>query len=172
MMTTDEKKRFITDELYHELRCLLGSATIWKIFSDAERGYEVIVAEDSVFLHARILLEFFTAKGKNTNTLRITEFGPSKYTSQLYSKWKVPLNRHSLHLNAQRLRPNNVRAEEHLNEQVLNLAHEVLGLWVKFEGDAKSADFHEELKAARMRAIADAINDTNGRIEPIFKAEV
>jgi hypothetical protein len=171
-MTIDEKRTFISSELYHELRCFLGSVTVWKAFSLSESGYDVVVAQDSVFLHARILFEFFTAKkDKEINTLRITEFGPSKYTSNAYSNWKTPLNRHVLHLNAKRLSPNNVRKNGHLNEQIPSFADAILELWKQFEADPKSADFHDILCEVRLRAIADARNDTRDRIDPLFEPE-
>ena len=171
-MTTDEKKAFISSELYHELRCFLGSVTVWKAFSFTESGYDVVVAQDSVFLHARILFEFFTAKkDKESNTLRVTEFGPSKYTSNVYSNWKTPLNRHVLHLNVKRLTPINIREKGHLNEQIPIFTEAVLRLWKQFENDPMSSDFHELLLEVRLRAITDAKNDTRNRIDPIFKPE-
>ena len=167
-MTDAQKQSFIENELYHELRCLLGSATVWQIFKNNSAGYDVVVAEDSVFIHARILFEFFTSKSKNKNILRITEFGPRKYSSKLYAQWKAPLNRHVLHLNEKRLTPINLRTDGHLSEQVDAFARDVLRLWQQFENDPVAAAFQSNLRKARERAITDAKNDASGRIEPLF----
>lgn len=167
-MTDDQKKVFIESELYHELRCLLGSATVWQIFKSTGAGYDVVVAEDSAFMHARTLFEFFTSKGKNSNILRITEFGLRKFKSNVYAKWKVPLNRHVLHLNEKRLKPNNLKNGEHLSEQVEVFAKEILKLWEQFENDPAAASYRQILKSVRERAIADAKNDSAGRIKPLF----
>lgn len=167
-MTDDQKRVFLENELYHELRCLLGSATIWQIFKNKNAGYDVIVAEDSAFIHARTLFEFFTSKKRNKNILRIVEFGPSKYRSNIYAKWKSSLNRHLLHLNEKRLNPNNLKVNEHLNEQVDVFAREILRLWDQFENDPAATLFQPALRKVRERAIADAKNDAAGRIEPLF----
>jgi Fe-S cluster biosynthesis and repair protein YggX len=167
-MTDDQKQAFLENELYHELRCLLGSATVWQIFKKTNAGYDVIVAEDSAFIHARTLFEFFTSKKRNKNILRIVEFGPSKYRSSIYATWKPSLNRHVLHLNEKRLNPNNLKTDEHLSEQVEVFAREVLSLWKQFENDPEAASFRPILVRVRERAIADAKNDATGRIEPLF----
>lgn len=167
-MTDDQKQTFLESELYHELRCLLGSATVWQIFKNKNTGYDVVVAEDSAFMHARTLFEFFTSKGKNSNILRITEFGPRKFKSNVYAKWKIPLNRHVLHLSEKRLKPNNLKAGEHLNEQVEVFAREILKLWERFENDPAASSFQSTLRKVRVRAVEDAKNDAAGRIEPLF----
>lgn len=167
-MTDDQKQLFIEQELYHELRCLLGSATVWQIFKHQNAGYDVVVAEDSAFMHARTLFEFFTSDGKNKNNLRVIEFGAHKYKSNIYAKWKPSLNRHVLHLNEKRLNPNNLKADEHLSEQVEVFAREILRLWVQFENDPTAISFQHTLKSVRKRAIADAKNDATGRIDPLF----
>jgi hypothetical protein len=119
-------------------------------------------------MHARTLFEFFTSKGKNSNILRITEFGPRKYKSNVYAKWKVPLNRHVLHLNEKRLKPNNLQNGEHLSGQVGVFAKEVLRLWKQFENDPAAAAYRQVLKSVRERAMEDAKNDSKGRTEPLF----
>ncbi len=167
-MTDSKKQVFLENELYHELRCLLGSATVWQVFKSKGAGYDVIVAEDSAFIHARILFEFFTSKKRTKNILRIVEFGPSKYKSNIYAKWKSSLNRHVLHLNEKRLNPNNLKTGEHLNQQIEVFAREILRLWEKFENDSAASSFQSTLRKVRERAIADAGNDAAGRIRPLF----
>lgn len=167
-MTDAQKQLFIEQELYHELRCLLGSATVWQVFKNQGAGYDVVVAEDSAFMHARTLFEFFTSDGKNKNNIRIAELGARKYRSNVYSKWKSALNRHVMHLNYKRLEPSNLKNGIHLKDQVEVFAHEILKLWKQFENDPATQPFHQALAKARQRAIADAKNDAAGRIKPLF----
>jgi len=168
-MTLEEKAQFISEELYHELRCLLGATTVWKIFSNTEKGFDVVVALDSVLIHARVLFEFFDSRGERNSTLRVDEFGAADYASQIYNHWKTSINNHLMHLDSRRLKPNNLKKKKgHLNEQPEVFAKEVLRLWLRFESDPNTADFHKALKDARLQAILDAKNDASGRIEPLF----
>jgi hypothetical protein len=168
-MTLEEKSQFIREELYHELRCLLGATTVWKIFSNTEKGFDVVVAQDSVLIHARILFEFFDSRGENKSTLRVDKFGVHDYASQVYNQWKVPINNHLMHLDMRRLTPSNVKKKKgHLNEQLEELTKEILRLWARFESDPSAIDFREVLTEARLRAIEDAKNDAAGRIDPLF----
>lgn len=94
---------FIEQELYHELRCLLGATTVWRSLKEDEAGFDVTVAMDSALIHARNLLIFFSSVEKSSNSIRVTDFGIEKpYKSEIYSVWKEPLNRHLLHLNKRR----------------------------------------------------------------------
>jgi len=171
-MTPNEKDIFIEKELYHELRCLLGATTLWQTYKKGEMGFDVIVAMDSAFIHARNLFIFFapTKEDKNNkNSIKVMEFGLLKpYSSNVYSDCKEALNRHLFHLNKKRLNATNLKKSGHINEKVEIFAKEVLLLWERFENDAQSSQYHEALKAARVRAIEDARNDAENRIESIF----
>src|SRR3974390_3908544 len=113
-----EKSPFIRGELCHELRCLLGAATVWTAFSNARAGFDVVVAMGSAFVHARCLLNFFTIK-KSGNDVSVTEFGPkAEYKSRVYDTWREPLNRHVLHIAKGRITPRNLGRSGHLNQQV------------------------------------------------------
>jgi hypothetical protein len=59
-LTEQQKRTFISEDLYYELRCLLGAATLWKAFKAQSKGFDVVVAMDSVFVHTRCLYKFFT----------------------------------------------------------------------------------------------------------------
>src|SRR5262249_14950370 len=130
-LKSHEKSPFIRNELCHELRCLLGAVTVWEAFSKAQAGFDVVVAMDSAFVHARCLFNFFTLE-KGGNDVSVTEFGPaSPYSSAVYDSWREPLNRHVLHIAKGRTTPTNVVSSGHLNQQVGAFGHEVLGLWDK-----------------------------------------
>ena len=168
-MSPEDKEKFIKNELYHELRCLLGATTVWKIFSNAEKGFDVVVAQDSVLIHARTLFEFFDSRGENKATMRVDEFGVHDYASQIYNQWKIPINNHLMHLDERRLNPNNMKKKKgHLNEQLEVFTNEILRLWIRFENDPHAADFHDALEEARIRAVLDTKNDAAGRIDPLF----
>jgi hypothetical protein len=160
---------FIEQELYHELRCLLGAATVWRIFREKAAGFDVAIAMDSAFIHARNLLIFFSSVEKSSNSIRVTDFGIEKpYKSEIYSVWKEPLNRHLFHLNKRRMKPTNLKKSGHLKDKVEIFANEVLALWQKLESDPKAESLRIKLEAARKRAIDDAANDAEGRIKPLF----
>lgn len=168
MPLTARTREFIKDDLYHELRCLLGATTVWRAFRKHERGFDVVIAMDSSFVHARCLLEFFTRQ-KGGNDVSVTELGPaSPYTSPLYNQWCEPLNRHVLHISPGRTTPSNIQNGTHLNELPEELAREVLGLWKKLEDDTAASAYSPLLRDARKQAVADAELDANGRIAPLF----
>lgn len=169
-MTLEQKRSFIQTELCYELRCLLGAATVWQAFKDADAGFDVVVAQDSAFVHARCLFNFFTSL-KSKNDISIVEFGPNPYESLVYQLWEEPLNRHVLHISKGRANPNNLKNDTHINEQILVFANEILRLWKQFEADPSASDYAANLSKARQCAIQHATNDANGRTKPQFNYE-
>jgi len=167
-LKADQKSAFIRNEICHELRCLLGAVTVWRAFSNAEAGFDVVVAMDSAFVHARCLFEFFTLK-KSSNDVSVTEFGPtSPYQSTLYDAWCEPLNRHVLHIAKGRMTPNNLIASGHLNEQVEVFGEEVLSLWDRLIRDPAAAAFRADFQWTRDEAVKHAANDAGTRTNCIF----
>lgn len=159
---------FVKEDIYYELRCLLGAATVWTAFSKQEAGFDVIVAMDCAFVHVRNLFNFFTCP-KGGNDVSMTKLGPEEpYESELYRVWKRSLNRHVLHISKGRGSPTNLKGGEHLNEQVLPFATEILQLWTRLEKDPAAATYTSALEKARRDAIQDAKNDARGRVEPLF----
>lgn len=165
-MTVADKKSFIETDLYYELRCLLGAATIWQALKETGVGFDVVIAMDSAFVHARCLFNFFTSGG--SNDISIVEFGPQPYDSPTYDQWKEALHRHVLHVAKGRAAPANLIHGAHLNEQVLAFAHEGLRLWRDFEMDAAASEYAVVLKTVEDRALADAGNDARERTKPPF----
>ncbi|MDZ4654952.1 MAG: hypothetical protein U1F44_03665 [Coriobacteriia bacterium] len=165
-MTIADKMLFIENDLSHELRCLLGAATIWKALKEADAGFDVVIAMDSAFVHARCLFNFFTSRG--SNDISIVGFGPPLYDSPIYEKWKEALHRHVLHVAKGRAVPTNLIDGAHLKNQVLAFAHEGLRLWRCFEADAAASKYADILKRAEVQALADARNDAGKRTTPPF----
>lgn len=164
----EHKKTFIENELYYELRCLLGAATIWQIFKNNDQGFDVAVAADSVYLHARNLFNFFT-KQQSKHDISITEFGlKAPFKVPIWNKWEGALNRHVSHISPGRSNPQNLKANGHLNKQIIKFAEEILNLWKQLESNPASKAFSSTFRAARKRAIKDAANDASGRLEPLF----
>ena len=166
-MTPAQKRTFIENDLYYELRGLLGSATIWRATQVEQAGFNIVVAMDAAFLHARNLFNFLAAATKNDSS--VTEFGvPAPYTSAVYSDWSGALHDHVVHVRPARLQPTNTVGGQHLNQQVEVFAREVLRLWILFESDPAASDFEPELRVAREQAIADSAEDAAGRITALF----
>lgn len=166
-MTVSEKREFIRVGLHHELRCLLGAATLWRVFQKCDRGFEVVVAMDAAFAHSRCLFNFFTRQ--KSHDISVVEFGlPKEYSSTLYDIWEDPLHRHVLHISQARTTPSNVQNGEHLNEQVEKFARELLQLWERFESDPAATEYSTVLNLTRQQALRHAKNDAAGRISPVF----
>ena len=157
-LTEQQKRDFITQDLYYELRCLLGAATLWKAFKSQNRGFDVVVAMDSAFVHARCLYKFFTQQ-QSSHDISIVEFGATAYQSSLFDNWEKPLNRHVLHISKGRLNPTNTDSTTHLNEHIGDFASDIYKLWVKFESDPLASTFATELLDARTKAVQDSAND-------------
>ena len=160
-LTEQQKRDFITQDLYYELRCLLGAATLWQAFKTQHRGFDVVVAMDSAFVHTRCLYKFFTQQ-QSSNDISIVEFGTAAYSSTLFNTWEEALNRHVLHISKGRLNPTNTDNTTHLNEHVLDFANDIYKLWIKFENDPLASTFATELLDARIKAVQDASNDAIG----------
>lgn len=166
-LDTPKTKAFITSDLFHELRCLLGAATIWQAFKNSRRGFDVAVAMDSSFVHARSLFQFFNSS-RGGDDVSIADLGLQPYESATYDTWREPLNRHLFHISKGRLSPSNVQGRAHLKDQVLHFANEILDLWKRLEIDPLASVYATELKESRIRAIREAGDDAEGRISPLF----
>jgi len=171
-MSPEDKKEFIEDHLYHELCSLLEAETFWQILKENHAGCEVSLVMESAFVHARSLFVFFAAtKGdkENANSTKMTDFGLKMYKSPIYSTSKEPLNRHLFHLNKKRLKPTNQNSNARINEKVKVFADEILRLWEMFEEEDGLGELGNIAKAARLRALKDARNTSEGRIASILR---
>ena len=169
-MTHQDAQEFISVHLYYELRCLLGAATVWQAFKDADAGHDVSIAMDSAFVHARNLFNFLTPVVQRPRwDIGVSELGPQPQTSAFYDTWREPLHAHVLHTRS-RFTPTNVKNGVRINMQVIAFANEVLRLWSELEADPSAAPYAAALKDARERAMKDAANDASkhGMKAPIF----
>ncbi len=167
-LTEQQKRDFITNDMHYELRCLLGAATLWQAFKTQHRGFDVVVAMDSAFVHARCLYKFFT-QSQSSYDISIVKFGATAYQSNLFDTWEKPLNRHVLHISKGRLNPTNKDSTTHLNEHVEDFANDIYNLWVKFENDPLASSFSTELLSSRTTAVPNAANEASKHsISPIF----
>lgn len=178
-MASIDPHDLISDTLYHELRCCLGSATLWEVWrAKSNSGYDVIVAKDSALVHARCLFEVMTKAATTRNDVSITELKVAARTSALYSqdsqnpRWREPLNRNVMHASARRSTPSNVIDGRHLNEMVMDFALEVRSLWRQVESDIGNDDLRDILVEKLERAMADAANDAKRHgAQPVFTVE-
>lgn len=159
-LTEQQKRKFISEDLYYELRCLLGATVLWKAFKAQRKGFDVVVAMDSAFVHTRCLYKFFT-QSQSSHDISIVEFGTAAYPSTLFSTWEEALNRHVLHISKGRVAPTNRDSTTHLNEHVEDFANDIYQLWIKFENDPQASTFATELLDARTKAVQDASNDAS-----------
>lgn len=171
-MSPEDKKEFIEDHLYHELCSLLEAAAFWQVLKDNRAGCEISLVMESAFVHARNLFVFFAAtKGdkENKNSMKMTDFGLKMYKSSIYSTSKEPLNRHLFHLNKKRLTPTNQNDNGNINEKVNIFTDEILRLWEMFEEEDGLGELGKIAKEARLLALKDAYNTSEGRIASILR---
>jgi len=128
MPLSDKQKKFIKDDLAdYELRQLLGSAEIVKLFDKKDMGNLCSLMRDSIYLHARNLYNFF--HGIARNDASVYEFTNHVFNVSLYIKWKTPLHNHVLHIKDSRVNPNNVIDGIHINAVALDFASDIEKLW-------------------------------------------
>lgn len=159
-MTEHQKSTFISEDLYYELRCLLGATTLWSAFKARGKGFDVVAAMDSAFVHARCLYKFFTQQ-QSSHDISVTEFGTTPYQSTLFSTWEEALNRQVLHISKGRTSPTNTDGTTHLNKHVEDFANDIYKLWLRLESDPLVSAYAAELIEARTKAVADAANDAS-----------
>lgn len=164
------RKRYLAQHLSNELHWVLYAATEWQIQSKLKlkiTGYMTqAYAMDSTFLHARTLFEFFT-KPTSRNYYGSDQFlGPNaRRSSTRYKDWQSPL--HAFLMHAQdRSRPRKLKSFQsprklkHLKNMPVDLANEILRLWMRFERDlgkqGKAGDTH----ALKLQTLARKIRET------------
>lgn len=169
-MTDLEKKEYIRKHLSHELRSLLGAATVWQRLKVENQGFDVCVAMDSAFVHCRSLFNFFCKKNKKKKQsgrdYSVTEFKvDSPYLSNIFDQWIGELNWSVMHLHNGRT---NTSSKNSIQDQVEIFALEILRLWKLFEVEESASIFSEVLYDARKEAIKCAKDDTKEKINPLF----
>lgn len=162
-LNSNDKKDYIQEHLFNELRWLLCAATEWSIqdkLNLSDVGYDVqVYSMDSAFLHARTLFEFFL-KCTSSNYYGADQFLSGPLTSNLYTNdWCVPL--HSFLMHAQdRSNPrqlNTASGLKDLNQMPVEFAYEILRLWEEFEKQLSNQG-HCDLYALAYKKRQEAIN--------------
>lgn len=178
-MTTNEipkseLERVINEDLYNDLRDLLIAEAAWKLLAPLAESDPIwerfphhiqTTLSDSALLHGRGLLTFFTATKQQrlsdeqhlgVNWRNYASWGAGKQSSIWLKRWKLVLNARMFHIS--RIRPHVDDAEglSHLNQQVSNLASEVLTCWDVFTNSITDQPIRSLLDEARTRALDEA----------------
>lgn len=129
------------------------------IESDGRFGNLVNYFKDSVYLHARNLLNALTNQS-------LTEIGrvPSGIRSEPYGRLKRPLERYVYHLNQARDQTDqrNITADgRHLSDCVHELASEAMRCWSAWIEATRNPDDREKLEDWLARAKREAQDDCN-----------
>ena len=146
------------EDVQYELRMLLGAAALCRRVAD--KGNVTNYFKDSVYLHARILYEFFTQPP--THDASIQQFGYPLMTSVLYpSPLRDRLNRRVMHMNKSR-GANAIHeplGTTQLNEQIGDIVTDIKALfqsWIASCTDTQQkADLTELVKNAERQAKDD-----------------
>lgn len=146
------------EDVQYELRMLLGAAALCRQFAD--KGNLTNYFKDSVYLHARILYEFFTQPP--THDASIQQFGSPLMTSALYpSPLRDRLNRRVMHMNKSRSANaiHEPSGTTQLNEQIDDIVTDLKALfqgWIANCTDTQlKADLTELVKNAERQANDD-----------------
>jgi hypothetical protein len=163
---TQTPEEFVQTHLAHELEYMLIAATTWcGCHPDRRRSWPrhlVATAEYAAFVHERSLYEFFCESGGAYDARKHVGH-PTALSSPLWMKWEKHLNTAVMHLWKRWKGPTPVIGEDHLKDQVADLACDLVRLWQELEQGTEGS-VHEELASHRTR-ILDLAGDTARRLK-------
>lgn len=137
-MTEKEKRNYLEKHIGEELRLLLSSVGVWKLLKEKEAGFIVNIARDSVCVHFRTLIKFFTTDDSGYD-ISVVKFGIEKPFDSEYKKWIGIIDEAILHIAYSRHNPRKPTNEANdINEQMDNFQKEILTLWEKFIRNSKT----------------------------------
>lgn len=155
-MTDGDKVSYIRNHLQHELHFLLSAVELWRALKIEDAGFIVNIARDSVCVHFRNLIKFFTASG--VNDVSITKFIDEPLMST-YKRWIDVIDEAILHLSPKRSNPKHPSNDSNdLNDQMENFRIEILRLWEEFTQKA-SDDYKIILMQELNRANKEVCDD-------------
>jgi hypothetical protein len=125
--------QFVQTHLGDELEYMLVAATTWCAAdrhqpSDWPR-YTLATAECAAFTHQRNLYEVLCGTGHAGITARDHLCHPDVLHSELYTKWRTPLNYSVNHLARRWRKPAPVQDQVHLKQLVAAFASDIVRLW-------------------------------------------
>lgn len=162
----DNNKVMFFEDLRDTLKWLLVGALIW----EASKGKQVCPNQDALgmftsFVQARALYEFFCEKKKDhKDDARAADFCDSwdPPESALYARYGKPLNKRVFHPVYGRSEEKSAGASgpcgpDHLNQQVIEFANELLQITKRFAQCVKP-EYRHLVQSALQRALDDAYN--------------
>ena len=164
------KDLFLREDLKDALRWLLVGAVIWKDSGRKEHcPNQDAVGMFTTFVQARALYEFYYDKERDhPDDARAGDFCDSwePPDSTLYARYWVPLNKRVFHLVYDRSKEQYAGASgpsgpDHLNQQVLAFARELLQITRKFV-ECVRPEFKEAAQSALDDSLRDAQNAAEG----------
>src|ERR1035437_5595583 len=125
----------VEDDLFYELRMLLGAAKMCQLSEEIELGNPVNYFKDSIYIHARNLYIFFINKSSNNDDLLIGQLEAKGVYSQLkpkyYGEWRNAWNKYVMHLRNNRSTDTKIsnQHKDGLSEQSQNFAVDITRLF-------------------------------------------
>ena len=126
-MVDRKQKIFIEEDLFYELRMLLGASKTTQLFDEKSMGNPTNFFKDSVYLHIRNLYNFFW--GNANNDASVYDYIIHVFDVSLYIKWKKALHKHVLHIKNTRAKADNEVHGEHLNTMTQNFTSDIVNPW-------------------------------------------
>ncbi len=156
---TERQKQFLKNDLFYELRMLLGASKMASLSSERKLGNLENYFKDSAYLHIRNLYNFFSEC--SIHDARVHEFVDCDFDLQLYKKWKGPLHNHVLHIKDTRTRANNIKSGGHLNKMVQTFTEDIKNLWQDWIEATADKTEKELLQSLLLKAQEQADDDYN-----------
>lgn len=149
---------YIGVHLFNDLRWLLVAATTWSVCkanperTEAWPPHLIVMAEDSVLVHARALFEKLTGPKYWEGRLQLAQWP----ISELWDDYSSAVNQKVMHLSPKRPYAPGVLPGDDLPDQVASLAQAALDLLDDFARCEEVEPYRPTIVATRTKAIAEA----------------
>lgn len=157
----EELEQDLREHATFELDSMVLAATAWHAArsgaSGAQCPFHDGFAQDSTFLHARALYEFFCERKGAAPQMRVAAGVDEPLTSEFWGDEdsQTAFQLKVFHLSGYRPHVPGERPEDDLHEQVVTIAADVLALWTQAIDEVDDR-YREVMDAGRIRAVGHA----------------
>lgn len=173
----EKESQTVHKDLFNELKYLLCAAVAWSFYDELVSKKHMlddkefpphfkVYAMDSAVLHARSLYEFFTRKKAKDEYYSYKDFGVKRLDTDFHQDYDGPMHIRLLHLKKQR----SLGDSRMVNGVVIEIANDILELWVRFESELLRQGQDKESKIFlenRVKSLSEA-NNVNKTLELKF----
>lgn len=157
MKYTNERIKFLKEDLFYELRMLFSASMAVQLFEKLDLGNPTNLLKDSAYVHTRNLYNFFS--GEKRYDASIKKYIDHAFDLTLYDKWSKALHTHVLHIKTDRLNKLNVVDGTHINTMIPVFAINIEILWLEWHSQEKNIEIKEIIISVFNRAKEESSND-------------